>query len=107
MTYLTGEVTVIHNNTQVDFEKFVYSGVYANLTSGGGGYHINGTDVVMAPGDTLEVLVDGDTTTLNAGFLLLGNPEPVQTEFKTGLLSGSPHNEVWQFVNIKTGNPTG
>ena len=104
MTYLTGEVTVIHNNTQVDFDKFVYSGVYCNAP---GTFTINGADVVMAPGDTLEVLVDGDTTTLSSKILLLGNPEPVQTEFKTGLISGSPHNEVWQFVNIKNGNPTG
>jgi|19_taG_2_1085344.scaffolds.fasta_scaffold103071_2 hypothetical protein len=110
MTYLTGEVTVIHNNTQVDFDKFVYSGVYCNVASGGGGFTINGASVIMAAGDTLEVLVDGETTDIFPAigdFLLLGNPEPVQTEFKTGLLSGSPHNEVWQFVNIKNGNPTG
>ena len=106
MTYLTGEVTVIHNNTQVDFENFVYSGVYAIANSVAPGYRINGADVMMNIGDTIEVLVDGDATVLDAGYVLLGNPEPVQTEFPTGLISGDSHNEVWQFVNIKNGNPT-
>ena len=105
MTYLTGIVTVVHNESQVDFDEFVYSGVYCNV---GATYTINGTLVTMVAGDTLEILVQGDTTILSGtDFLLVGNPQPVQTEFKTGLISGSPHNEVWQFVNIKTGNPTG
>ena len=105
MTYLTGEVTVIHNDTQVDFDNFVYSAVYFSTATGP--ITINGTAVSGTIGETLEVVVDGVTTTPIAGILFLGNPEPVQTEFKTGLLSGSPHNEVWQFVNIKNGNPTG
>jgi len=105
MTYLTGEVTVIHNSTQVDFDNFVYSGVYCNAAAGCTDT-INGTSVTMALGDTIDILVDGDTTLLTGDILFLGNPMPVQTEFPTGLISGNSHNEVWQFVNIKTGLPT-
>ena len=105
MTYLTGIVTVIHNGTQVDFENFVYSGVYCNSN---GSYTINGTLVVMVAGETLDILVDGNTTIPDGtNILFVGNPMPVQTEFKTGLISGDSSNEVWQFVNIKNGNPTG
>jgi len=106
MTYLAGIVTVIHSASQVDFDNFVYSGVYCNSTAGNP-YTINGVGVTMTAGETLEVLVDGDTTIPDVtNILFVGNPMPVQTEFKTGLISGSPHNEIWQFVNIKNGNPT-
>jgi len=103
MTYLTGEVTVIHTNTQVDFVNFVYSAVHCNV---GDTFTINGASVIMVAGETLEVVVDENTTTLDAKYVLLGNPMPVQTEFPTGLMSGTSSNEVWQFVNIKNGNPT-
>ena len=52
------------------------------------------------------MIVEERTTTLHAGYLLLGNPIAPQTKVQTGLISGDSHNEVWQFVNIKTGNPT-
>ena len=109
MTYLTGIVTVIHNGAEVDFENFVYSGVYCNLP---GNYTINGTLVAMVLGETLEILVDGDTTTPSGNdILFVGNPMPVQTEYPTGLISGGTTptgwvDEDWQFVNIENGNPT-
>ena len=110
MTYLTGEVTVIHTNTQADFENFTYSAVYANA---GGAYTINGTSVTKVAGDTLEVVVDGTTTVLDPGYILLGNPNASQAEIKTGLISATTENfqnnvglvETYQFVDIKTGNP--
>jgi len=106
MTYLTGEVTVIHNASTVDFENFTYSVVYCSV--GPAAYIINGTSVTMDVGDTLEVVVDGDTTTPSGtNILFLGNPNAPQTDYKTGLISGDSSNEVWQFVDIKTGNPTG
>jgi len=114
MTYLTGEVSVIHNNTQVDFNTFAYSAVYANVASGGGGYTINGASILMNAGDTLEVVVQENTTVLNAGFVLLGNPIAVQTKVKTGLISGTTTQfqnntgivDTYQFVDINSGNPT-
>ncbi len=111
MTYLTGEVTVIHTNTQADFENFTYSAIYANAN---GAYIINGTSVTMVVGDTLEVVVEAPpATVLDPGYILLGNPNAPQTEYKTGLISATTENfenniglvETYQFVDIKTGNP--
>ena len=114
MTYLTGEVTVIHDASIVDFENFTYSAVYCSSVAGNP-YTINGTAVTMAVGDTLEVVVDGDTTTPDGvRILFLGNPNAPQTEYKTGVLSATTENfqnniglvKTYQFVNIKNGNPT-
>jgi hypothetical protein len=102
-TYLTGTFNVIHNTGATDFNNFVYSAVYFNTL---GTYTINGTSVEGVVGGTLEVIVDETTTTLNSGFLLLGNPIPPQTKIKTGLISTTGGTEHYQFVNIKTGLPT-
>ncbi len=107
MTYLTGEVSVIHNDTQVNFSGFVYSAVYCNAATCSD--TINGTLVAMALGDTLEVIVNGNTTIPSGDILFLGNPKKVGM-FNTGLISGTtqtfPNPEVYRFVNIKTGLPT-
>tara|TARA_R110000803_G_scaffold5996_2_gene19674 strand:- start:1740 stop:2060 length:321 start_codon:yes stop_codon:yes gene_type:complete len=102
-TYLTGTFNVIHNTGATDFNNFVYSAVYFNS---GGTYDINNTSVIGVGGETLEIIVDGNTTTLNSGFLLLGNPIAPQTKIKTGLISTTGGTEHYQFVNIKTGLPT-
>jgi hypothetical protein len=113
MTYLTGEVTVIHDASTVDFENFTYSAVYCSV--GPAAYIINGTSVTMDVGDVLEVVVDGeDTTPVGTDILFLGNPNAPQAEYKTGLISATTENfqnniglvETYQFVDIKTGNPT-
>ena len=104
MTYLTGEVTVIHNEDQVDFSAFTYSKVQSSVSAA---YTINGTSIWIEAGDTLEVVVHKKGTTLSPNYVLLGNPVPPQTRYKTGLISGDSSNEVWQFVNINSGNPTG
>jgi len=109
MTYLTGEVTVIHDGDSVNFTAFTYSAVYCNV-AGPITFTINGSTVSMELGDTIEVVVDGNTTVVPSGafannLLFLGNPNPVQTEFRTGLISGGT-TEVYRFVNIKNGNPT-
>jgi hypothetical protein len=103
-TYLTGTYSVIHTLGTTDFDNFVYSAVYFNTA---GPFNINNTNVVGAIGETLDIIVQAPTaTTLSADFLLLGNPIAPQTKVQTGLISGDSHNEVWQFVNIKTGLPT-
>tara|TARA_R110000824_G_scaffold184427_1_gene365378 strand:+ start:1548 stop:1868 length:321 start_codon:yes stop_codon:yes gene_type:complete len=102
-TYLTGTYSVIHTSGTTDFNNFVYSAVYFNTA---GPFTINGTNVVGSIGETLDIVVDENTTILSTDFLLLGNPIAPQTKVKTGLISGDSHNEVWQFVNIKTGLPT-
>jgi hypothetical protein len=105
-TYLTGTYSVIHTSGTTDFENFVYSAIYFNAA---GTFNINGTNVIATAdsiGETLDIVVDESTTTLSTDFLLLGNPIAPQTKVKTGLISGDSHNEVWQFVNIKTGLPT-
>jgi hypothetical protein len=102
-TYLTGTYSVIHTSGTTDFNNFVYSAVYFNTT---GPFTINGTNVVGSIGETLDIVVDENTTILSTDFLLLGNPIAPQTKVQTGLISGDSHNEVWQFVNIKTGLPT-
>jgi len=103
-TYLTGEVSVIHNATTADFDNFVYSAVYFNAA---GTFTINGNaNITGAVGETLEVVVDGSTTTLVGNdLLLLGNPKPAGL-FKTGLITATGGTEQYQFVNIKTGLPT-
>lgn len=100
-TYRTGTYTVIHNNTTADFNSYVYSAIYFNSN---GTYTINGVSVIGVAGETLDVLVNGTTTTLNSGYLLLGNTKAVDV-FDTGLISASTTTETYKFVNIKTGNP--
>lgn len=103
-TYLTGEVSVIHNATTADFDNFVYSAVYFNAA---GTFTINGNaNITGVAGETLEVVVDGSTTVLDGNnFLLLGNPK-TKGIFKTGLITTTGGTEQYQFVNIKTGLPT-
>ena len=111
-TYLTGEVSVIHNATTADFDNFAYSAIYFNGT---GPFVINGNaGITGVVGETLEVIVDGDTTTLSGNnFLLLGNPIAPQTKVTTGLISGTTETfqnntgwvETYQYVDINTGNP--
>ena len=107
MTYLTGEVCVIHPEAEVNFDMFIYSGVYCNVA---GTYTINGTAVAMNAGDTLEVIVDGGSTIPSGtDILFLGNPKfaGVCTTGNTqsGLVSTSAQStaETWQFQNIKNG----
>jgi hypothetical protein len=103
-TYLTGEVAVIHNATTADFENYAYSAIFCNVA---GTYTINGASVILVAGETLEVVIDGDNTTLSSNnFLLLGNPIAVQTKVKTGLITATGGTKQYQFVNIKTGLPT-
>jgi len=102
-TYLTGTYSVLHTLGTADFDNFVYDAVYFSTATT---MTINGIVVTGVIGETLEITVDGNTSTPVAGVLLLGNPIAPQTKVQTGLISGDSHNEVWQFVNIKTGNPT-
>lgn len=102
-TYLTGNYTILHTNTTADFDNFVYDAVYFSTATT---MTINGVGVTGVLGETLSITVDGNTSIPVAGVLLLGNPIAPQTKVQTGLISGDSHNEVWQFVNIKTGLPT-
>jgi hypothetical protein len=97
-TYLTGNYTIIHTDVTADFDNFVYDAVYFSSATT---MTINGVVVTGVLGETLEITVDGNTSTPVGGVLLLGNPIAPQTK-----VSGDSHNEVWQFVNIKTGLPT-
>jgi hypothetical protein len=111
-TYLTGEVSVIHNGTTADFNNFVYSAIYFNGT---GPFTINGNaGITGVVGETLEVIVDASTTILSANnFLLLGNPKPTEIQSPTGLLSATTTTfqnntgivETYQYIDIKTGKP--
>jgi len=109
MTYLTGEVCVIHSEAEVNFDMFIYSAVYCNVASPPS-YTINGAAVAMVAGETLEVIVDGHSTIPSGtDILFLGNPKfaGVCTTGNTqsGLVSTSAQStaETWQFQNIKTG----
>ena len=102
-TYLTGNYTVIHTNTTADFDNFVYDAVYFNSATT---MTINGVVVTGVVGETLEITVDGNTSILVGGVLLLGNPIAPQTKIKTGLISTTGGTEQYQFVNIITGLPT-
>lgn len=95
-TYQNGTFNIISSDTTADFTKYVYSAVYFNS---GGTYVINGISVIGVAGEQLDIIVDEDTTTLAAGFLLLGNVRPSLP--KTGKISGS----TYQWVDIKTGLP--
>ncbi len=102
-TYLTGTYSVLHTDATADFDNFVYDAVYFSTATV---MTINGIVVTGALGETLELTLDGNTSTPVTGVLLLGNPIAPQTKVQTGLISGDSHNEVWQFVDIKTGLPT-
>ena len=102
-TYLTGNYTVIHTNTTADFDNFVYDAVYFDSATT---MTINGVVVTGVVGETLEITVDGNTSTPVAGILLLGNPIAPQTKVKTGLITTTGGTEQYQFVNILTGLPT-
>jgi len=102
-TYLTGTYSVLHTSGTTDFNNFVYSAVYFNKS---GLYVINGTSVAGIEGETLDIIVKEDGTTLSIGYLLLGNPIAPQTKIKTGLITATGGTEQYQFVNIKTGLPT-
>mgnify|MGYP003134975463 CR=1 FL=1 len=110
-TYLTGEVSVIHAEADVDFENFAYSAIFANNA---GTYQINGTNMILVAGRVVNVVVQENGTTLDGTkFLLMGNPIAPQTKVKTGLISGTTETfdnnigivETYQYVDIKTGNP--
>ena len=105
-TYLTGTYSVIHTNTTADFDNFVYSAIYIVTAVA---LVINGTTFTpTVAGETIDIIVQEDGTTLNAAYLLLGNAKPVGL-FRTGLVTttgGTTGGEQWQFVNIKTGLPT-
>ena len=106
-TYLTGTYSVIHDSTNADFDNFVYSAVY--IVTASVALTINGTTFTpTVAGETIDIIVQEDGTTLNAAYLLLGNAKPVGL-FRTGLVTttgGTTGGEQWQFVNIKTGLPT-
>ena len=106
-TYLTGTYSVIHTNTTADFDNFVYSAIY--IVTASVALAINGTTFTpTVAGETIDIIVQEDGTTLNAAYLLLGNAKPVGL-FRTGLVTttgGTTGGEQWQFVNIKTGLPT-
>ena len=76
-TYLTGTYSVIHTSGTTDFNNFVYSAVYFNTA---GPFTINGANVVGSIGETLDIVVDENTTILSTDFLLLGNPIAPQTK---------------------------
>lgn len=110
-TYLTGEVSVIHAEADVDFENFAYSAIFANSN---GAQTINGTSVTLVAGRVLNIVVQENTTALNGtNFLLMGNPIAPQTKVKTGLISSTTEPldnntgivDTYQYVDIKTGNP--
>ena len=106
-TYLTGTYSVIHDSTNADFDNFVYCAIY--IVTASVALTINGTTFTpTVAGETIDIIVQEDGTTLNAAYLLLGNAKPVGL-FRTGLVTttgGTTGGEQWQFVNIKTGLPT-
>lgn len=102
LTYLTGTFTVIHNTGNTDFNSYVYSAVYFNTN---GTYTINGSSITGVAGETIYLLVQQSTTTLNNGFALLGNPKPTNL-FETGLITSTGGTEQYVFVDIRTGLPT-
>ena len=106
-TYLTGTYSVIHDSTNADFDNFVYSAIY--IVTASVALTINGTTFTpTVAGETIDIIVQEDGTTLNAAYLLLGNAKPVGL-FRTGLITttgGTTGGEQWQFVTIKTGLPT-
>ena len=109
-TYLTGEVSVIHGASDVDFENFAYSAVFCNT---GANYDINGKTLTLVGGQTLEVVVQEAGTTVKGGIVLLGNPISPQTKVRTGLVTSTTETlnnntgivDTYQYVDIKTGNP--
>jgi hypothetical protein len=100
--YLTGTFSVIHSNTTADFDNYVYSAVYFNSN---GTYTINGTSVTGVAGKTLDIIVQESNTTLNSGYILLGNLKAAGL-FQTGLITSTGGTEQYVFVNINTGLPT-
>ena len=84
MTYLTGETTVVHDWTQIDFANYVYSRVHFTRTFGT--VVINGTTIVKKFGSSFDIVVNPNTTIINDPFtVLLGNPKPVFPKYFDGI----------------------
>lgn len=88
MTYLTGEVTVVHDWTKIDFTNFVYSAFRFNDTAAGPTTTINGATITKVVGITVDSVIDENTTTIDEDLILLGNPQPALTTNIKGAATG-------------------
>ena len=88
MTYLTGEVTVVHDWTKIDFTNFVYSGFRFNGTAAGATTTINGATVSKIVGVTIDSVINENTTTIDEDLILLGNPQPTFSSNIKGASTG-------------------
>jgi hypothetical protein len=77
MTYLTGEVSVIHDWTKIDFTNFVYSAFRFNGVNSGPTTTINGATINKIVGITIDSVINENTTTIDEDLILLGNPKSV------------------------------
>lgn len=73
MTYLKGEVEVIHNWTEIDFTKFVYSAFMFNGATAGPSTIINGTTINKFGGKITKCIINENNTTIDQDLILLGN----------------------------------
>jgi len=88
MTYLTGEVTAVHDWTKIDFTNFVYSAFRFNGTAGGPTTTINGTTITKVVGVTIDSVINENTTTIDEDLILLGNPQPTFSSNIKGASTG-------------------
>jgi len=97
MTYLTGEVTVVHDWTKIDFANYIYSRVHFTRTLGN--VVINGATIVKKFGVSFDIVVDPNTTIIDDPFtVLLGNPKPVFKEYE------NPFSESSFYFNFNNSN---
>ncbi|MAH43664.1 hypothetical protein CL614_08170 [archaeon] len=83
MTYLTGESSVVHDWTKIDFVNFVYNSFQFNGVLGGPTLVVNGSTILKIVGVNMQCIIDENTTSIDEDLILLGNPK---TKF-TGSLS--------------------
>ena len=82
MTYLTGQVTVVHDWTQIDFANYIYSAVKFGVTDGDT-VVINGNTFEKTEGTTINIVVNPFNTQLGDSgndVYFLGNPRPTLSD---------------------------
>jgi|10_taG_2_1085330.scaffolds.fasta_scaffold03495_10 hypothetical protein len=100
MTYLTGEVTVVHDWTKIDFTNFVYSAFRFNDTAAGPTTTINGATITKVVGVTIDSVINENTTTIDEDLILLGNPQPTFSSNIKGAATAEYQSKYSMFIDF-------
>jgi len=95
MTYLKGEVAVVHNWAEIDFTKFTYSAFSFNGTTAGATTVINGSTINKIIGKTIKCVINENNTTIDEDLILLGNSKNSFSPYFNG--TSSEYLSIYSF----------